>query len=380
MEGTSISRLFRCWLHDFGSFGTFIPGNENAGGSAFCIHKDIVPEEAIVTHLITCQGRDHIVRQSLVIVNVHFEPELTLRQLRERLRLINPHWPSYPNAVGITLGDLNICQPGRPDYTRRDRLGWMWPFPFRRHAMYFLENKGSSLDLFSPNRRRESSNSNISRSSLTPTTFYVSRRCMERMSIFRLFRCWLRDFGSFGTFFIGNENAGGSGICIHRDLLSVEAIATHLVTCHGRDHLVNIQSGGHNLVIVNVHFEFEFTLRQLRGRLRLIHPHWLAYPNGVGIILGDFNICEPEEGRFNVWNQTFTDGDPRKTAMFHSFFPQVLEIAQPDYTRTDSIAVGIIRTLSRIDRMFINLPVAEARDFHCYSHVFENLVEPDHSE
>ena len=64
-----------------------------------------VPEEAIVTHMITCQGRDHIVsiqsgRQSLAIVNVHFEPELTLRRLRERLRLINPHWPSYPNDCG----------------------------------------------------------------------------------------------------------------------------------------------------------------------------------------------------------------------------------------------------------------------------------------
>ena len=57
---------------------------------------------------------------------------------------------------------------------------------------------------------------------------------------------------------------------------------------------------------------------------------------------------EPEEGRFNVWNQTFTDGDPKKTAVFHSFFPHVLEVAQPDYTRKDSTALGIIRTLSRI--------------------------------
>ena len=36
---------------------------------------------------------------------------------------------------------------------------------------------------------------------------------------------------------------------------------THLITCQGRDHLVNIQSGRHNLVIVNVHFEPELTLR-----------------------------------------------------------------------------------------------------------------------
>ena len=31
-----------------------------------------------------------------------------------------------------------------------------------------------------------------------------------------------------------------------------------------------------------------------------------------GVNLGDFNICDPEEGRFNVWNQTFTDGKPKK--------------------------------------------------------------------
>ena len=68
---------------------SFILGNENAGGSAICIHKDCLPEDAIVTHMITCQGRDHIVnvqsgRKNIVIVFVHFEPEFTLRRLRER--------------------------------------------------------------------------------------------------------------------------------------------------------------------------------------------------------------------------------------------------------------------------------------------------------
>ena len=99
----------------------------------------------------------------------------------------------------------------------------------------------------------------------------------------------------------------------------------------------------------------------------------LLYPEALGVITGDFNICEPEEGRFNSWNQTFTDGVAGKAALFCSFFSHVLEIAQPDFTRRDSTSDGTIRTLSRIDRAFINLPVAEARDFHCYSHVFENL-------
>ena len=73
-------------------------------------------------------------------------------------------------------------------------------------------------------------------------------------------------------------------ICIHRDLLPAEALVTHSITCHGRDHLVNIQSEGHSLVIVNVHLEPDLTLRQLRGRLGHIHPHWPAYPNGVDVI------------------------------------------------------------------------------------------------
>ena len=74
-----------------------------------------------------------------------------------------------------------------------------------------------------------------------------------------------------------------------------------MITCQGRDHVVNVQFGRHNLVIVNVQFEAELTLRQLRRRLHLIHPHCLhTYPNGVGIIFGDFNICDPEERRFNV--------------------------------------------------------------------------------
>ena len=89
--------------------------------------------------------------------------------------------------------------------------------------------------------------------------------------------------------------------------------------------------------------------------------------------MGDFNMCEPEEGRFNVWNQTFTEGDMGKAAFFHSLFPGVLEIAQPDFPRRDSSVNGVFRTLTRIDRAFINLSMAEARDFHCYSHVFVNL-------
>ena len=60
--------------------------------------------------------------------------------------------------------------------------------------------------------------------------------------------------------------------------------------------------------------------------------------------MGDFDICEPEAGRFNVWNQTFTDGDTGTAVLFQSLSPHVLEIAQPDYTWRDSSVIGIIRS------------------------------------
>ena len=47
----------------------------------------------------------------MVIVNVHFEPDLLVRDLRERLRLISNQRPRSPEAFGVLIGDLNLCDP-----------------------------------------------------------------------------------------------------------------------------------------------------------------------------------------------------------------------------------------------------------------------------
>ena len=70
-------------------------------------------------------------------------------------------------------------------------------------------------------------------------------------------------------------------------------------------------------------------------------------------------------------------------------FPYALEIAQPNFTRKDAAAGGMLRTLSRIDGAFINVPMVEARDFYCHSqsipsdHVAVRVVirkPPDHCD
>ena len=113
-------------------------------------------------------------------------------------------------------------------------------------------------------------------------------------------------------------------------------MVTHVVTCQGRDHIVNIRSRCQILVVVNIHFIPELTLRSLRESLRLIIPHWPLYPDALGVITGDFNICEAEEGRFNGWNQTFTDGDTGKSCPLPFLFPLNLVVVnvhfEPDPT------------------------------------------------
>ena len=42
----------------FRLYGTLVPGNANADGSAICIPKDLLPDDVVVTLVVTCQGRD----------------------------------------------------------------------------------------------------------------------------------------------------------------------------------------------------------------------------------------------------------------------------------------------------------------------------------
>ena len=104
-----------------------------------------------------------------------------------------------------------------------------------------------------------------------------------------------------------------------KNLLPDGAIITHVATCQRRDHILTIRSGESVVVIVNVHFEPDLVLMDLRERLRRVSPHCPCYPEAFGVIIGDFNICDPEARRFSVWNQTFTECDTGKRPLFVLF-------------------------------------------------------------
>ena len=243
--------------------------------------------------------------------------------------------------------------------------------PFLSGGLRCVTNTRGLIGSVFPHKRTESSNSNISRSSLTPTTFSVSRRYMVRTSISRLFMCWLHDL--FFLYFLESENAGGSAICVHRDILPEEAIVTHVITCQGPDHLVKIQSERHNLVIVNVHFEPELTLRQLRGRLHLIHPHWLALPQWCGHFLWVTStsvIQKKDKLMFGTKHSPMATRERLLCSIlpFHMSV-RLLNLITREGTPQPLGSYALCQGLIVFFLFYL-----WARDLHCYSHVFENLV------
>ena len=119
-------------------------------------------------------------------------------------------------------------------------------------------------------------------------------------------------------------------------------------------------------------FDGDFVLLPLYGPLTL---------KGWKFLVGDSNICDPAEGRVNSRTQTFSN-DTSRAAALSATVPRAVEIAETCFTREDLRRDGSIHTLSCIDRIFTNLPMAELRDFQCHSHtvgtIGDKSISNDH--
>ena len=115
----------------------------------------------------------------------------------------------------------------------------------------------------------------------------------------------------------------------------------------------------------------------------VLRPHYgLRTPTVLGFLVGDFNICDPAEGRLNSRCQTCSDGDAIRAAALLAAFSRSVDIAQLFFTRKNMRRDGSIHMLSPIDRVLVNLPMAEMRDFQCRSHtvgtIGDKSVPSDH--
>ena len=113
--------------------------------------------------------------------------------------------------------------------------------------MYYLEHQGPGRICFSRQRNREIKLKYLKR--LVDNNNICLQEVHGKDEFLQAIQVLSPRFRLFGTFLPDNENAGGSAICIQRDLLPKEATVTHLIACRGRDRLVNIRTGRHGLVL-----------------------------------------------------------------------------------------------------------------------------------
>ena len=117
------------------------------------------------------------------------------------------------------------------DLTAHHRLGCIWPFPFGRHAMCYLEHQGCRCFFLQMEEQRFWTR--MSQETLGRQQHLMSPGGARKERISSSYSGWLHEI-VFGTLIPDKENAGLSAICIYKDLLLEEVIATPLVTCHGR--------------------------------------------------------------------------------------------------------------------------------------------------
>lgn len=96
---------------------------------------------------------------------------------------------------------------------------------------------------------------------------------------------------------------------------------------------------------------------------------------GVGVILGDFNVVDPEEGRLNArTGNVVYDNCPLAAAMPHEL-AQWAEVIGPGYSRRQ-LREGLLDTVSRIDRVFTNCSAADLRACRVHDSYAEDVFLP----
>ena len=115
----------------------------------------------------------------------------------------------------LPVGDTVLFKHRRKYYSV-PQVGMDVALSFPKACDVLLGTPGSLLDLFSPDRRTESSNSNIK------NLFDANILCLQEVrgkdEYVQAIQVLAPRFRFFGSFTPQNANAGGSAICIHKDI------------------------------------------------------------------------------------------------------------------------------------------------------------------
>ena len=97
-------------------------------------------------------------------------------------------------------------------------------------------------------------------------------------------------------------------------------------------------------------------------------------PTGFAILKALILLCDPEEGRFHCYEPDIHRRCAGKTVMFRTFSHMPWK-SRIQASRGKMLLRMVPYAPYPGSTAFINVPMADARDFHCHSHVTDNLGE-----
>ena len=167
-------------------------------------------------------------------------------------------------------------------------------------------------------------------------------------------------WGSFGS----KPAIGGVLVSISMEFAENFNSFQEIVLSVGRCLVIRCVGPGAALQIINLHLEPSLSFDDKSALLNTIATTTATFL-GISIFMGDFNFIHSDETRCNLADpmQAESNANPRLATFFEELFANFTELHQGAHTRRDTRG-DRFTTLSRLDRLYVNLPPAEVLDRH----------------
>ena len=282
-------------------------------------------------------------------------------------------WCANHDNQNLTSGPCGHGISRLPIHVQRTKVGWMSLLPFRKLAMYYLEHPRASWICVLQSKEQRVRNQISWKKSYTKNT-----NCLQRVrggdEFLQANQVLAPRFRLFGSFLPDKKNAGGSAIYIYKDLLPEEAIVQHAVTCLCRDHLVNIRSGRLNLYCQRPFRAWTF-LASCTWQITSHSPALACFSQWWALfwVTSTSVIQKKDDLMFGTTHSPMATRESLLDSIIS--FHMSLRLLNLITRGRTSQPLGSYALIQRLIVLWINLPMAEARDYHCYSHVFQDLVK-----
>jgi exonuclease III len=175
-----------------------------------------------------------------------------------------------------------------------------------------------------------------------------------------------RHFGTFKDVDedLSTSRAGGVVTSVHIGIIGMAHTINEKVFAAGRCLAVRVSGAGFILLLINVHINPQWTFIQKKYVLRAVADYISTTPTAIVFFGGDFNFIHDDDRRLNSATGLEVEGSDPIAHTFESIFPVLVELAQPNYTRSCSLLAptASLNYLSRIDRIYTNIPPAQLND------------------